>query len=61
MEDVATVTVAFQEKTQANAISYLKTTVRLYQHNHELAASSFSLSLILFLGTTTSWQVPADY
>lgn len=43
MEDVASVKVAFQEKTQANAISYL-TQYSMHRHSHTPSAPPASLS-----------------
>lgn len=53
MQDVATVKVAFQEKTLHYSTACCKRTINSL-------SSSFSLSLILFLGTATSWQPVAD-
>ncbi len=59
MGDVATVKVAFQEKTQTNAISYLTLQYGCITTAINCLFPS-SLFFILFLGTATSWQVVAD-
>lgn len=58
MEDVATVKVAFQEKTHANSVSYLTVQYSLIAAiiKHMLRF----LFLISFLGTVRSWQVLTD-
>lgn len=60
MEDVATLKVAFQEKTRANAISYLPLQSGCSTTTTNSFPPSLSLSLMLFLGTATSWQVVPD-
>lgn len=62
MEDVVTVKVAFQEKTQTNAISNLTLRYgsRITTAMNCLPPSFYLSSFFLFLGTATSWQVVAD-
>lgn len=59
-EDVVTLKVAFQEKTQANVVSYLTLQYGCLTTIISCLSTSFFPFLILFLGTVSSWQVYAD-